>query len=170
MSENGLCFQTFTTTEREWLVRKLNASTKYYIRVLATNKAGNGAYSESTGIFTNGSKCNIQIGKWNMDKKHLFLTTFKIHTFIRYKHFNGTRIQDRIVNLGFKCAHLFKKSKMCIPNYQPSQGYVLHIKTSPFSCRSNKEGYKDYIKYAYIFIGNSIKTVFVSLSVRLKIH
>ena len=61
LSKNGLCFQTFTTTEREWIVRKLNASTKYYIRVLATNKAGDSAYSESTGIFTNGSKCNIDV-------------------------------------------------------------------------------------------------------------
>ena len=58
-----------------------------------------------------GVSAIYMLGKWNMDKKHLFLTTFKIHTFIRYKHFNGTRMQDSIVNLGFKCAHLFKKSK-----------------------------------------------------------
>ena len=77
---------------------------------------------------------------------------------------------DDIVNLGFKCAHLFKNKKMCIPNYQPSQEYVLHLEIASFSCRSNKEGCKGYIKYAYIFIGNSIKKISASLSVRLMIN
>ncbi len=56
VSENGSCFQKFTTSEREWLVRNLNASTKYYNRVLAGTKVGHGNYSESKGFFTNGRK------------------------------------------------------------------------------------------------------------------
>ena len=63
LSENGLCFQAFITNEREWIVRKLNSSTKYYIRVLATNQVGSSAYSESKGIFTNGSKFDINLSQ-----------------------------------------------------------------------------------------------------------
>ena len=55
-SENGPCFQTFTTSERKWLVINLNELTKYYVRVLASTKVGHGNYSESKGIFTSGSK------------------------------------------------------------------------------------------------------------------
>ena len=55
-SENGKCFQTSTTSERKLLVRNLNASTEYFIRVLASTKVGRGNYSESKGVFTNGSK------------------------------------------------------------------------------------------------------------------
>ena len=61
-SENGPCFQTFITSGREWLVKNLNASTKYYVRVLASNKAGSSAYSGSKGFFTNGSKYNMYTG------------------------------------------------------------------------------------------------------------
>ncbi|CAB4007597.1 Receptor-type tyrosine- phosphatase delta [Paramuricea clavata] len=53
-SENGPCFQKFVTSEREWLVGNLNASTKYYVRVLASTKVGHGQYSTSKGYFTNG--------------------------------------------------------------------------------------------------------------------
>ncbi|XP_028397384.1 uncharacterized protein LOC114521168 [Dendronephthya gigantea] len=53
-SGKGGCFQTITTSERYWIVRKLNSSTKYYIRVRASTKAGHGNYSESKGFFTNG--------------------------------------------------------------------------------------------------------------------
>ncbi len=55
-SEDGRCFQTFITSETRWLVGNLNASTKYYVRVLASTKAGHGDYSESKGFFTNGRK------------------------------------------------------------------------------------------------------------------
>jgi hypothetical protein len=55
-SENGSCFQTFTTSERKWLVINLNPLTKYYVRVLASTKVGHGSYSESKGFFTSGSK------------------------------------------------------------------------------------------------------------------
>ncbi|XP_028416861.1 uncharacterized protein LOC114541076 [Dendronephthya gigantea] len=53
-SKNGDCFQSFTITERNWVVRDLNPLTKYYIRVQASTKAGRGNYSESKGFFTNG--------------------------------------------------------------------------------------------------------------------
>jgi hypothetical protein len=55
-SENGRCFQTFTTNKREWVVRHLTAPTKYYVRILASTKIGHGNYSESRGFLTNGSK------------------------------------------------------------------------------------------------------------------
>ena len=60
-SENGQCFQTFTTSERKLLVRNLNASTEYFIRVLASTKVGRGNYGESKGVFTNGSKKYIYL-------------------------------------------------------------------------------------------------------------
>ena len=60
-SENGPCFQTFTTSEGRWLVVNLNPVTKYYVRVLASTKAGGGNYSESEGFFTNGSKYNTGV-------------------------------------------------------------------------------------------------------------
>ncbi|XP_028405442.1 uncharacterized protein LOC114528043 [Dendronephthya gigantea] len=53
-SEDGPCFQTFVRATRKWDVRNLNASTKYYIRVLASNEGGDGNYSESKGFLTNG--------------------------------------------------------------------------------------------------------------------
>ncbi|CAB3986009.1 tyrosine- phosphatase Lar isoform X3, partial [Paramuricea clavata] len=52
--ENDACFQTFTTSERTWLIGNLNSSTKYYVRILASTKAGHGNYSECEGFFTNG--------------------------------------------------------------------------------------------------------------------
>ena len=54
--ENAPCFQTFNTMKTDWLVRNLNTSTKYYVRVLASTTVGVGNYSESRGFFTNGSK------------------------------------------------------------------------------------------------------------------
>jgi hypothetical protein len=60
-SENGVCFQRFFSGENEWLIRHLNASTKYYIRVFASTKVGHGNYRESIGFFTNASKKNIYI-------------------------------------------------------------------------------------------------------------
>ena len=60
-SENGPCFKIYTTIKKELVVRNLNASTKYYVRVLASNKAGSSAYSGSKGFFTNGSKYKMNI-------------------------------------------------------------------------------------------------------------
>ena len=55
-SENGSCFQKFIFHTRKWDVRNLNPSTAYYVRVLASNKAGDGPYSESKEFLTNASK------------------------------------------------------------------------------------------------------------------
>ena len=41
------------------VIDNLIDSTKYYVRVLASTKVGRGPYSESTGKFTNGSKCRL---------------------------------------------------------------------------------------------------------------
>ena len=57
-SVNGSCFQKFTISTREWEVRNLNPSTKYYVRVLASTKVGDGPYSETKGFLTNASKRN----------------------------------------------------------------------------------------------------------------
>ena len=51
--ENGPCFRTLTTSERDWVVGNLNALTLYYVRVLASTKVGPGNYSKSKGFFTN---------------------------------------------------------------------------------------------------------------------
>jgi hypothetical protein len=56
--ENETCFQTFITSERTWIVGNLNSSTKYFVRVLASNKVGHGNDSESEGFFTNGNMYN----------------------------------------------------------------------------------------------------------------
>ena len=57
-SEKGSCFQTVTVNKKEWLVTRLKASTKYYVRILASTKVGNGNYSENREFFTNGRKYN----------------------------------------------------------------------------------------------------------------
>ena len=54
--ENGPCFRTLTTSETDWVVGNLNASTIYFARVLASTKVGPGNYSKSKGFFTNESK------------------------------------------------------------------------------------------------------------------
>ena len=58
-SENGSCFQTVTANKREWFLTSLKASTKYYVRILASTKVGNGNYSANREFFTNGGKYNI---------------------------------------------------------------------------------------------------------------
>jgi hypothetical protein len=55
----SFCFQKYTTKSKILVIGNLNASTKYYVRVLASTKVGSGNYSESTEKFTNGSKCNF---------------------------------------------------------------------------------------------------------------
>ena len=40
----------------EKVIEDLNATTKYYVRVLASTKVGRGNYSEIKGKFTNGGK------------------------------------------------------------------------------------------------------------------
>ena len=57
-SVNASCFQKFKISTREWDVRNLNPSTKYYVRVLASTKVGDGPYSETKGFLTNASKRN----------------------------------------------------------------------------------------------------------------
>jgi hypothetical protein len=54
--ESKLCFKEQTTKEKMLVIASLNASTKYYVRVLASTKVGPGNYSESKGKFTNGSE------------------------------------------------------------------------------------------------------------------
>ena len=41
------------------VIRNLDASTKYYVRALASTKVGPGVYSESKGIMTNKGKCSL---------------------------------------------------------------------------------------------------------------
>ena len=54
--ERKPCFKEYTTKEKMLVVSNLNASTKYYVRVLASTKVGRGNYTKSKGKFTNGSK------------------------------------------------------------------------------------------------------------------
>ena len=53
--ENNPCFQEYTTKNMAItiiVITNLNASTKYYVRVLASTKVGRGIYSNSTGRIT----------------------------------------------------------------------------------------------------------------------
>ena len=59
--ESKPCFEKHTTKEKMLVIASLNASTKYYVRVLASTKVGSGNYSESKGKFTNESKCSLCI-------------------------------------------------------------------------------------------------------------
>ena len=52
--ENKPCFEQYNTKEKMIVIGNLNASTKYYGRVLVSTKVGPGNYSESEGKFTNG--------------------------------------------------------------------------------------------------------------------
>ena len=57
--ESKPCFREYTTKEKMIVIKNLIDSTKYYVRVLASTKAGRGPYSESKRKFTNGSKCKV---------------------------------------------------------------------------------------------------------------
>ena len=60
---NLACFKKYTTTEKMLLIRNLNASTKYYIRVRASTEVGPGVYSEGKGEMTNSGKCSSLLQK-----------------------------------------------------------------------------------------------------------
>ena len=71
--ESKPCFKEQTAKEKMLVIASLNASTKYYVRVLASTKIGSGNYSESEGKFTNGSEfysfkcCNfVSFGIFNV--------------------------------------------------------------------------------------------------------
>jgi hypothetical protein len=73
--ESKLCFEEQTTQENMLSFTSLNASTKYYVRVLASTKVGSGNYSESKGKFTNGSKfCSCKC----------FFLSFYLHPFMLF--------------------------------------------------------------------------------------
>ena len=55
--ESRPCSKGYTTKKKIFIIRNLNAATKYYVCVLASTKVGHGNYSKSKGKFTNGSKC-----------------------------------------------------------------------------------------------------------------
>ena len=65
--KNKPCFKEYTTKEKMTVIGILNASTKYYVRVLASTKVGRGNYSESKGKFTNGGKFSCFI--WEKTQK-----------------------------------------------------------------------------------------------------
>ena len=54
--ENKTCFEEHTADKKTLTINKLNVSTKYYVRVLASTKVGPGQYSKYVGKFTNASK------------------------------------------------------------------------------------------------------------------
>ena len=56
LSSNDTCRVTQTTTEKVLFVSHLNSSTRYFVKVLASTKAGHGIYSEPKEQITNGSK------------------------------------------------------------------------------------------------------------------
>ena len=52
--KDGVCFKEYVTKSYELLINNLSASTKYFVRVLATTRAGSGNYSQSQVALTNG--------------------------------------------------------------------------------------------------------------------
>lgn len=58
-TENGVCFLTFKSMNREWTVQDLNASTKYFIKILANGTMGQDFHGESAGFYTNGGNAQI---------------------------------------------------------------------------------------------------------------
>ncbi|XP_028402625.1 receptor-type tyrosine-protein phosphatase F-like isoform X2 [Dendronephthya gigantea] len=61
--ETKPCFKEHTTEKMMLVIDSLNASTKYYVRVLASTKVGRGNYSKSQGIFTNGERTEMATNK-----------------------------------------------------------------------------------------------------------
>ncbi|XP_028402634.1 uncharacterized protein LOC114525469 [Dendronephthya gigantea] len=61
--ETKPCFKEHTTEKMMLVIDNLNASTKYYVRVLASTKVGRGNYSKSQGIFTNGEGTKLATEK-----------------------------------------------------------------------------------------------------------
>ena len=79
--ESKPCFREYTTKGKVLVISNLDASTKYYIRVLASTKVGRGEYSESTGKFNNGSKCRLSFGEGELSLSILFLLEFSFSSF-----------------------------------------------------------------------------------------
>ena len=59
--KDGHCSQILTTVDRDFTIINLDDCTKYFVRVLASTKAGNGNFSESKAKFTNASKLVLKI-------------------------------------------------------------------------------------------------------------
>ena len=59
--ENKPCIEEYTIEEKMIVIENLNASTKYYVRVLASTKVGPGNYSESARKFTNAGKYRLSL-------------------------------------------------------------------------------------------------------------
>ncbi|CAB4022221.1 Receptor-type tyrosine- phosphatase delta, partial [Paramuricea clavata] len=57
--ESKPCFREYATKNKMIVIDNLFASTKYYVRVLASTKVGRGSYSESKGKFTNGNQPEV---------------------------------------------------------------------------------------------------------------
>ena len=67
LEENKSCIIKNTTDEKTLTINKLNVSTKYYVRVLASTKVGPGQYSEYECKFTNGGKTSLKIVVFKAD-------------------------------------------------------------------------------------------------------
>ena len=65
------------------IIGNLNASTKYYVRVLASTKVGRGNYSESKGKFTNGGK--FSCFSWKKPKRFVLTGVVNVN---RHTYFN----------------------------------------------------------------------------------
>ncbi|XP_028402627.1 uncharacterized protein LOC114525465 [Dendronephthya gigantea] len=57
--ETKPCFKEHTTEKMMLVIDSLNASTKYFVRVLASTRVGRGNYSKSQGMFTNGEGTKV---------------------------------------------------------------------------------------------------------------
>ena len=85
--EKRTCIRENTTDEKSFVSRNLNASTKYYVSVLASTRVGRGNYSESVEKFTNGSKCYFFIHLTKSMSVPIFIYFYSFFIFV----FRATR-------------------------------------------------------------------------------
>ena len=73
--EAGECFEEYITGGKSLIIANLNYTTKYFVRVRASTKAGSGHFSGSQHQFTNGSKLKRFFkSNWNIfvDKSNFY--------------------------------------------------------------------------------------------------
>ena len=66
----------------EKVIEYLNATTKYYVSVLASTNVGRGNYSESKGQFTNEGKFSCFI--WKKPKRFVLTGLVNVMTYVQY--------------------------------------------------------------------------------------
>ena len=120
--ESKPCFKEQITKEKMLVIASLNASTKYYVRVLASTKVSPGPYSESEGKLTNGSKCRLAFRR-----NAIFINMIFIYIF-SYRTTRGVRKWNSIYT-DFLLADSFTKFHVS-PKRLRNHTEILHLASS----------------------------------------